>query len=137
MMPYISFNALPYSTVLPFLLMVMCLRYISGAILFKISAKFPLRRKTTLSSSFLILVCMKAFRMSITETSLSYVASIVDISNTDLCAAVGDAASSLSMVPRCLLPPETIRPLIDSLRFCFRNRIDSNTFSYSFLDRER
>ena len=45
-------------------------------------------------------VCMKAFEMSITEKSLSYAASIVDVSSNDLSAAVGDAASSLSMVPR-------------------------------------
>ena len=133
MMPYIAFNALMYTTVSPFMLIVTCLRYIYGAVFIRRSAKFPLRRRTTLSSSFLILVCMKALRMSITATSLTSLESIVDVSSTDSSAAVGYTESYLSMVPRCFLPPATIRPLMVLTRFCFRNKCDSNTFHILLL----
>ena len=97
------------------------------------SSRFPLRRMITMSLSSSIQVCTNAFGMSTIATSRSSLASMAAVNRLDYRAAVGDAASSLLMVPRCLLPPATSRPLIESSRFCFRNKWDSRTLSYSVL----
>ena len=89
----------------------------------------------TMSLSSSMRACTNTFGISMINTSWPSLASIVAVNSIDSSAAVGDAASSLLMVPHYLLPPSTKRPLMESSRFCFRNKCDSRTASYSVLVR--
>jgi hypothetical protein len=73
--------------------------------------------------------------MSIDATSRCSVASITDVNNTALVDTVGEDASTAGMVPRCLSPPATMRPLIVRSRFSFRNRCDSRAAIFSSEER--
>ena len=75
-----------------------------------------------MSSLFYMHVVTKELGVLTIATSLPFFASIFAVRRTYYRAAVGDVASVLSMWLRCLLPPETICPLIVWSRFCFRNR---------------
>lgn len=53
-----------------------------------------------------------------------YLASITNVSMTDLVAMVGELNSSFLMYPHCLLPPATILPLVLPVFFSFKKMWD-------------
>ena len=134
-MPYKAFRASMQRTSYPLRFKETYFLYISGAVATINSANFPLSRTMTMSFLSSILVVTKALGMSMIATLRPSFASIVELSRTDSYAAVGEVASVLSMCPLCLLPPVTILPLMYCSRFCFRNRWDSSTLSYSVFDK--
>ena len=70
---------------------------------------------------------MNALGMSMTETSLFSLASMIPVIRTDYVQSVGELAYYLVMYVRCLLPPATVCPLIFPSCFFFSNICDSNT----------
>ena len=68
---------------------------------------------------------------STTATSRPSWASMAAVRKTESSATVGDAASSLGMLPRCLLPSTTNLPLRSPVRFSLTVMIDSSAFAFS------